>query len=70
MPAEILEEQITMTRALTDKPFAVNLITVAPNYKMHLDIVVKAKLPVIVFAGAVPRDTEIEYAKSSGMYSS
>ena len=66
MPPEILEEQITMTRALTDKPFAVNLITVAPNYKTHLDVVVKAKLPVIVFAGAVPKDTEIEYAKSSG----
>jgi len=66
MPEELLEEQIAITRELTGKPFAVNLITVAPNYKTHLDVVVKAKLPVIVFAGAVPRDTEIEYAKSSG----
>lgn len=66
MPPELLEEQIAKTRELTDKPFAVNLITVAPNYQTHLNVVCKAKLPVIVFAGAVPRDTEIEQAKNSG----
>jgi len=66
MPPEILEEQISETRKLTGKPFAVNLITVAPNYQIHLDTVTRAKLPVIVFAGAVPKDQEIEQAKTSG----
>lgn len=66
MPPELLEEQISKTRELTSKPFAVNLITVAPNYQTHLEVVCKARLPVIVFAGAVPRDTEIEQAKKSG----
>jgi len=66
MPPEILEEQIAATRSLTDKPFAVNLITVAPNYQIHLDTVTKARLPVIVFAGAVPKEQEIEQAKESG----
>ena len=66
MPSEELEQQIEKTRELTDKPFAVNLITLAPNYLNHLDIAVKSKLRVIVFAGALPRDVEIEKAKSSG----
>jgi enoyl-[acyl-carrier protein] reductase II len=66
MPSGMLERQIRETRDLTDKPFAVNLITVAPNYKTHLDVAVEAKLPVIIFAGALPREQEIAKAKSSG----
>ncbi len=66
MPPEMFEQQIEKTRELTDRPFAVNLITVAPNYKHHLDVAVQAKLPVIVFGGALPRDQEIEKAKSAG----
>lgn len=61
-----LERQIQSARNLTDKPFAVNLITVAPNYKMHLDVCVEANLPVIIFAGSLPRDQEIDRAKASG----
>jgi enoyl-[acyl-carrier protein] reductase II len=66
MPPEELKRQIEKTSQLTDKPFAVNLITVAPNYQNHLDIAAKLKLKVIVFAGSLPRDVEIEKAKSSG----
>jgi enoyl-[acyl-carrier protein] reductase II len=66
MPPDVLEEQIEETRSLTDKPFAVNLITIAPNYLKHLDVAVRVKLPVIVFAGALPRGPEIEKAKQSG----
>jgi enoyl-[acyl-carrier protein] reductase II len=66
MPPELLEEQIAKTRKLTDKPFAVNLITVAPNYQPHLEIVCAARLPVVVFAGSLPREPEIEKAKSGG----
>ena len=65
-PPKDLEEQIARTRKLTDKPFAVNLITVAPNYQQHLDVAVAAGLPVVVFAGSVPRESEIEKAKNSG----
>jgi len=66
MPQTTLDRQIQTTRGMTDKPFAVNLITVAPNYREHLDTVVKAKLPVIVFAGSLPKRSEIEKAKGSG----
>ena len=66
MPPAELELQIAKTRALTDKPFAVNLITVAPNYTVHLEVAVHNKLPVIVFAGSLPHEHEIEKAKASG----
>ena len=35
-PTEILRQQILETRSLTNNPFAVNLITIAPAYKDHL----------------------------------
>ncbi len=33
LSAEDLEKEIVRTRELTDKPFGVNLITIAPNYR-------------------------------------
>ena len=35
-PTEILKKQILELKTLTDKNFAVNLITIAPAYKEHL----------------------------------
>lgn len=66
LPPEILAAEIDKTRELTDKPFAVNLITIAPNYRSHLDLVVEKKLPYIIFAGSFPRGSEVKLAKSSG----
>lgn len=61
-----LDEEIKRTKELTDKPFAVNLITIAPNYKEHLKVAVKNEVPFIVFAGSFPRQPEIQTAKKSG----
>jgi enoyl-[acyl-carrier protein] reductase II len=33
---------------------------------MHLDVCIEANLPVIIFAGSLPRDQEIDRAKASG----
>jgi enoyl-[acyl-carrier protein] reductase II len=66
MPPDELVRQIEKTKELTDKPFAVNLITVAPNYQIHLEVALQAKLPVVVFAGSLPRQQEIEKVKESG----
>ena len=65
-PVPILEEQIAETRRLTDKPFGVNLITIAPNYHKHLELVKELKLPFVIFAGSFPREPEIKIAKESG----
>ena len=43
-----------------------NLITIAPNYLAHLDILCQAKVSHIVFAGSIPRESEVAQAKASG----
>jgi len=65
-PVEILEKQILDTRNLTDKPFGVNLITIAPLYKDHLELMKKLKPPFINFAGSFPRRKEVAVAKETG----
>lgn len=65
-PVEILEKQIAETRRLTDKPFAVNLITIAPAYKAHMELIQRVKLPYVIFAGSFPKEKEILAAKATG----
>lgn len=65
-PTEILGKSIEETRSLTNKPFGVNLITIAPAYKEHLAMLKDYQLPYVIFAGSFPRDKEIQIAKDSG----
>ena len=65
-PVEILRSQIEETRKLTDKPFAVNLVTIAPAYRDQLSMLCEMKLPYVIFAGSFPRGPEVEKAKSTG----
>ncbi|HOX24954.1 MAG TPA: nitronate monooxygenase family protein [Candidatus Krumholzibacteria bacterium] len=66
MPPDLFAAEVRKTQELTSKPFAANLITIAPNYLTHLDILCEARLTHIVFAGSIPRRTEVEKAKASG----
>jgi enoyl-[acyl-carrier protein] reductase II len=66
MAPAALADEIRKTRDLTDKPFAVNLITIAPNYRDNLDAAVQGRVPFIVFGGSFPRKPEILKAKSAG----
>jgi enoyl-[acyl-carrier protein] reductase II len=66
MPPEVLRAQVAETRRLTDKPFAVNLITIAPGYRSHLAMLPELALPYVVFAGSFPKDDEVAQAKASG----
>ncbi|MGD9140833.1 MAG: nitronate monooxygenase [bacterium] len=66
MPTKLLERQVEETRELTDKPFAVNLITIAPVYMEHLETVCRLKVPFIVFAGSFPKKAEVQKAKACG----
>ncbi len=67
MPAALLRQQVEQTRNLTDKPFGVNLITIAPNYQMHLDLVTDLKVPFVIFAGNFPRRSEVEKVRAGGL---
>ncbi len=66
MPPELLAAEIDKTFELTNKPFAVNLITISPNYHEHLKLTIKKKVPFIIFAGSFPRASEVKAAKDSG----
>lgn len=65
-PPEIFKKQVEETRKLTDKPFAVNIITIAPAYKQHLELIKELKLPYVIFAGGFPDKEEIKIAKDTG----
>ncbi len=65
-PVDILKQQIEETRKLTDKPFGVNLITIAPAYKEQLALLSEMKLPFVIFAGSFPRHAEVDAVKSTG----
>jgi enoyl-[acyl-carrier protein] reductase II len=66
MPPEALATEIDKTNKLTDKPFAVNLITIAPNYQDHLKVTLQKGVRFVIFAGSFPRASEIKLAKESG----
>jgi enoyl-[acyl-carrier protein] reductase II len=66
MEPRMFEDEIQKTKQLTDKPFAVNLITLAPHYKDHLKVAIANNIQHIVFAGSYPRHPEIKAAKDCG----
>ncbi|MFH1851915.1 MAG: nitronate monooxygenase family protein [Candidatus Neomarinimicrobiota bacterium] len=65
-PVDILQKQILQTRELTDKPFGVNLITIAPLYRDHLQLVRETQPDFVIFAGSFPREKEVQIARESG----
>lgn len=65
-PVEVLKKEIIATRKMSDHPFGVNLITLAPGYESQLDLVCKMNCKVVVFAGGIPKKREIHRVKESG----
>jgi enoyl-[acyl-carrier protein] reductase II len=65
-PVEVLRDQVIETRKISQAPFGVNIITLAPIHKDQLDLVCKLACEFIVFAGGIPKKAEIEQAKESG----
>ncbi|MGE5664934.1 MAG: NAD(P)H-dependent flavin oxidoreductase [Deltaproteobacteria bacterium] len=66
MPPDVLAKEIAATRSKTRNPFGVNMITVAPNYRAHIDVVVQEKVPFAIFAGSIPSGKDIEQVKAAG----
>ena len=65
-PTEILRKQILETRSLTNHPFGINLITIAPSYQDHLAMLKEMDAPYIIFAGSFPKEKEVITAKETG----
>ena len=66
MPPEVFAEEIRKTREKTDKPFGVNMITVAPNFRAHIEVVLRERVPYVIFAGSIPSGRDIEAVKAYG----
>jgi enoyl-[acyl-carrier protein] reductase II len=66
MNREELKTGISEIRARTEKPFGVNLITIAPNFRDQLETMTELNPGFIVFAGRLPREEDIGFAKEMG----
>jgi enoyl-[acyl-carrier protein] reductase II len=66
MPPDLLVREIEATRGLTGKPFGLNLITIAPNFKQHLDQALESRFPVIILAGGLPSKEAMFRVKEAG----
>ncbi|MBA4089786.1 NAD(P)H-dependent flavin oxidoreductase [Sphingomonas sp. VDB2] len=66
MTPELLDAEIAATRALTDKPFGVNLITMHPMLFDLIDVCAKHDVSHIVLAGGLPPKGSIEAIKAKG----
>ncbi len=65
MPIDLFKEEIIKTSNMTDKPFGVNLISIAPNFRAHLDHVLDIEFPFIIFAGGLPPRDAINKVKKT-----
>jgi len=66
MTPELLDGEIAATRALTDKPFGVNLITMHPQLFDLIAVCAKHKVGHVVLAGGIPPKGSIEALKEAG----
>ena len=66
MTPELLDKEIAATKALTAKPFGVNLITMHPQLFELIDVCARHKVGHVVLAGGLPPKGSIEAIKASG----
>lgn len=66
MSPALLDAEIAATRALTDKPFGVNLITLHPQMMELIGVCARHKVSHIVLAGGLPSGAAIEAIKAAG----
>jgi len=66
MNPEQLSAEIAATKALTDKPFGVNLITMHPDLDKLVDVCKEHNVTHVVLAGGLPSGTTIKQAKDFG----
>ena len=66
MTPELLDTEITATKALTDKPFGVNLITMHPMLFDLIAVCAKHQIGHVVLAGGIPPKGSVEAIKEFG----
>lgn len=66
MTPELLDAEIAGTRALTDKPFGVNLITMHPALFDLIEVCARHGVTHVVLAGGLPPKGSLEAIKATG----
>ena len=66
MNPELLDKEIAATRALTDKPFGVNLITMHPQLFDLIAVCARHRVGHVVLAGGIPPKGSVEAIKEFG----
>jgi len=66
MTPDLLDAEIAGTKALTDKPFGVNLITMHPQLLDLIDVCAKHGVTHVVLAGGIPPKGSVEAIKAFG----
>lgn len=66
MTPELLDAEIAATRALTNKPFGVNLITMHPQLFDLIVVCAKHQVSHVVLAGGLPPKGSLEAIKATG----
>ena len=66
MTPDLLDAEIAATRAMTDKPFGVNLITMHPALFDLIAVCAKHAVGHVVLAGGLPPKGSLEAIKASG----
>jgi len=64
MTPELLDAEITGTKALTDKPFGVNLITMHPQLFELIEVCGRHRVGHVVLAGGIPPKGSVEAIKA------
>jgi enoyl-[acyl-carrier protein] reductase II len=66
MTPELLDREIAGTKALTGKPFGVNLITMHPGLFDLIEVCGRHKVSHVVLAGGIPPRGSVEAIKATG----
>jgi enoyl-[acyl-carrier protein] reductase II len=66
MTPALLDAEIAATKALTAKPFGVNLITMHPDLDALIEICITQRIGHVVLAGGVPPGPAVRKVKDSG----
>lgn len=66
MPPDVLRAEIAATRALTGKPFGVNIITMHPQLTELIKVCLDEKVSHVVLAGGLPPQDAMRQVKDGG----
>ncbi len=66
MTPDLLDAEIAGTKALTDRPFGVNLITMHPDLTALIEVCARHRVGHVVLAGGLPPKGSLEAIKASG----